>query len=189
MMVRLEIGVKPNSLASCSKAGHQSEIKKQPQGAVDSIQRYGGHPIADSIEYCFNIRMDAGFCHLTKDLQTLVRQFQAGPLEPVFQTTHSFLQLFRASFHDITFQLRCYSFLGMCHKLGHLSSWSFRSDAHFVDMHKEIGPFPPIPISQCPFGNIDERHRFMGIIVQSFTFPSFSECNFHPSDCSSIALS
>lgn len=84
MMVGVEVGVEPRPLAPGAERLDDAEIDQQPKGAIDGVERHGGHALAHPPINGLGIRMVAGRRHLAEDLQALGRQLGPGlPADPL----------------------------------------------------------------------------------------------------------
>jgi hypothetical protein len=122
VVVPTEVGIKPGAFAGWAERRDQTEVREHPQRPIDRIQRYRRHPLANTSQDGSRIRVLAALRDMTKDLQALMGDLDAGTSADLLEALHSTLHFLAVSRHRWGSSIRMYSDFGMIHHLSRLST-------------------------------------------------------------------
>lgn len=99
VVVRIWIGIEVDGLAELSVGGDQVAIVKQPQSAVDGVERKIGHARADCVIDRFRIGMIGARGDLTEDREALVSEPESSFAGGAFEALDTAVNFDRIQFH------------------------------------------------------------------------------------------
>ena len=101
MVVRRGVGVEVNGLAELSISGDEVEIVKNPERAVDGVERDTGHALADCVIDGFGVGMIEPRSYFAKDRDTLMSEFDSGFVGFGYEVFYAAFDFTCFNFHNL----------------------------------------------------------------------------------------